>query len=143
MWREYIQQWEHNPIFLPGATATQIAEVEAALQVSLPEDLKGLLSETNGVPGKYDISLIWSTDQLIARNREMRTPLMRANYLPFDHLLFFTSAGNGDQFAYGVIEGEVKYQRIYVWNHEDDSRVSVAWSLKDFLERSYNGKMLI
>ena len=143
MWREYIQQWENKLTFLPGATATQLAQVETALNVTLPEDLKSLLREANGIVGEYDIPLIWSTDKLIERNREMREPVIRANYLPLDHLLFFTDAGNGDLFGFGIIEGEVKYGRIYVWNHEEDSRTNVAYSLKNFLERCLNGKMSI
>ncbi len=141
MWRDFVQQWDSNLTFLPGATPEQIAEVETALGVALPEALKSLLSEANGIMGEYAIPLIWPTDRLISRNREMRTPVMRANYLPLDHLLFFTDAGNGDQFAFGVIEGEVKYERIYVWDHEDDSRACLAFSLKDFLGRWLSGKL--
>lgn len=143
MWRELIQSLDPTATLLPAATSSQIANVKSALGITLPESLKNLLYESNGVLGKYGISLLWSTEEIIQRNWEMRTPAIRAHYLPFEHFLFFTGAGNGDQFAFGIIEGEIKFERVFAWNHEDDSRVCVAWSLKDFLVRWFSGKLLV
>ena len=43
-------------------------------------------------------------------------------------------AGNGDQFAFVVLDGEVRRDDIFVWNHEDDSRSWVAPRLEAFYE---------
>ena len=51
MWRELIQSLEPEATFFPPATAIDIAEVETALEVALPDDLKSLLTESNGVSG--------------------------------------------------------------------------------------------
>jgi hypothetical protein len=143
MWIEQIQLLEPAATFLPAATDEQIATLEAFLGVALPDDLKNLLFESNGVQGRKGNSLIWSTEESLQRNQEMRTPEMRANYLSFEHLLFFADAGNGDQFAYGIIQGEVKFQKIYAWKHEDDSRICFASSLEAFLTGWLSGKRSI
>jgi len=63
-----------------------------------------------------------------------RSEEYRDRYMPFDHLLFFSDAGNGDVFGYAIINGVIQTSRIYVWNHEDDSRSCVAPSLKYFIK---------
>lgn len=60
-------------------------------------------------------------------------------YLPFEGLVFFSDASNGDQFAISL-RGP---QDIYVWNHEDDSRFWVASTVMDFLRRSMTGELQI
>ncbi len=70
-------------------------------------------------------------DNLFYRNFED----YRDIYMPFDNLLFFSDAGNGDLFCYAILKnGTIEKTDIYVWNHEDDSRTWVAASLKHFIE---------
>lgn len=59
--------------------------------------------------------------------------------MPFDCLLFFADAGNGEQFAYSIQDGLIRKDDIYVWNHEDDSRTWVAPSLKKFIQWGLEG----
>jgi len=47
----------------------------------------------------------------------------RELYMPFDPLLFFADAGNGDQFAFPRTPPR---DEVFVWDHEDDSRRWVA-----------------
>jgi hypothetical protein len=142
MWRKLIQRLEPEATFFPGATPTQIAEVEAALAISLPDDLRNLLTESNGVFGAYELNLIWSVDQIQTRNREMRTAAhFREIYMPFDPLLFFADAGNGDQFAFRILQGAIRKPNIFVWNHEDDSRTWAAPSLALYIEWWLSGKL--
>jgi len=55
--------------------------------------------------------------------------------MPFNHLLFFGDAGNGDQFAFSIhADGKIYRPDVFVWNHEDDSRTWIAPSLKTFFE---------
>lgn len=66
----------------------------------------------------------------------------RELYMPFDHLLFFGDAGNGDQFAFPIqSDGLIHRLDVFVWNHEDDSRSWVARSLKDYLDRWLTGRL--
>jgi SMI1-KNR4 cell-wall len=142
MWRELIQGLEPEATFFPAATSTQIAGVEAALRVTLPDDLKNLLTESNGVHGAYGLGLIWSLDRIQASNQEMRAaPHFKEMYMPFDSLLFFADAGNGDQFAFRIIQGAIRRANVFAWNHEDDSRTWAAPSLEDYLEWWLSGKL--
>jgi hypothetical protein len=144
MWRELILSLDPKAMLLPPATEEQIAALEQTLGVALPGDLKSLLRESNGVAGEYGVSLIWSTEEIAERNIAMRTqPPFLTDYMPFESLLFFADAGNGDQFAYRIIQQTARENRIYAWNHEDDGRTSVAWLLQDFLERWLNGTLKI
>jgi hypothetical protein len=61
-------------------------------------------------------------------------------YMPFDPLLFFADAGNGDQFAF---RWKAELPDIFVWDHENDSRTWVAPSLAKYLEWWLNGTIKI
>lgn len=60
--------------------------------------------------------------------------------MPFDPLLFFGDAGNGDQFAFRLVSG-LRDKDIYVWNHENDSRTWVGPSLSRYLEWWADGRI--
>lgn len=144
MWREYIQALEPTATFFSGAVQSPLSSLERALGIVLPDELRSLLAESNGVLGAYGLRLLWEVEEIIQRNMEMRTaPLFLEHSMPFEHLLFFADAGNGDQFAFGIIQGAIKRPDIYVWNHEDDSRTWVAPSLKRYLEWWLSGKLNI
>jgi hypothetical protein len=144
MWRELIHTLEPSATYFPGASELQLAAVEQALGVALPAELRQLLLETNGVSGTLGLQLVWSTEEIIKRNLEKRRDeVFRDSYMPFDHLLFFADAGNGDQFAFPIIGGSMKRPTIFAWNHEDDSRMWVAPSLRRYLEWWLTGTISI
>jgi hypothetical protein len=62
--------------------------------------------------------------------------------MPFDHLLFFADARNGDQFVFPIMADGVIRQDV-LWNHNDDSRTCVAPSLMIFLERWLQGRLSV
>lgn len=144
MWCEIIKAMDPYSKFFPGATTDQIITLEKALSIKLPEELKNLLSETNGVRGKYELSLLWSAEQIVQENLDRRTNVAYLeNYMPFENLLFFADAGNGDMFAFSIIQGVIKRSVIFVWDHEDDSRRCIAYSLQSFVEGWLSGKLSI
>jgi len=99
--------------------------------VALPGDLTSLLSETNGVTDRYGAGLIWSTDRVISDNQSFRESFAEL-YMPFDALLFFADAGNGDQFAFPLTSAGAR-DDVFVWDHESDSRRWYASSLEQYL----------
>jgi hypothetical protein len=138
MWREMASQLFHDAKLSVSATQADIQKVEAALQLSLPDDLKGFLLESNGLVAHYGSHLVWSTREIIEQNR-----LFRDNadfpelYMPFDCLLFFGADVNGDQFAYRVLAGRIRDTSwIFKWDHESDNREWFAADLKDYFSRS-------
>lgn len=124
-----------------GASEAAIRACEAGLGQALPQDLGELLRETDGVEGGYGLGLIWPVERIKADNLAFRTnPRFAQIYLPFDPLLFFADAGNGDQFAFMPSDRPAD---VFVWDHESDRRTMIAPSLASYLERWLNGILTI
>src|SRR5207248_6217932 len=100
-WRELVQRLSPDCTFTTPATPAQLRAAERALGVGLPDDLRGLLLETNGIVGRYGIGLVWPVERIAADNVAFRANAdFRGLYMPFDHLLFFADEGSGDQYAF-------------------------------------------
>lgn len=139
MLSEQIATWGTADFHEP-ATPQSIRAAEAKLGAPLPSELRELLSETDGVVGEYGLGLVWTAERIGEDNARFRSDLEFADlYLPFEGLVFFSDAGNGDQFA-ASLRGA---QDVYVWNHEDDSRVWVASTVLDFLKRWMTDELTI
>lgn len=148
MWRELInelmlQAADPTKIrYVAGAKEEQLAALNTVLDTALPEDLAMLLRESNGILDEYGLHIIWSTEEIERYNHEMRFSEIYAEiYMPFTDMLFFADAGNGDRFAFPILQGKVKTSSIFAWDHEDDSRTVVAFSLQSYLERWLSGKL--
>ena len=110
----------------------------------MPEDLASLLRESNGVIDDSSLHIIWSTEDIERYNYEMRSSREYTElYMSFADMLFFADAGNGDRFAFPIIQGKVEETAVFAWDHEDDSRVVVAYSLQSYLEGWLSGKLNI
>jgi hypothetical protein len=68
------------------------------------------------------------------------SPEFAAIYMPFDPLLFFADAGNGDQFGFVPRDSR---RDAFVWNHEDDSRTWAAPDLSKYLEWWLGGRLTV
>ncbi len=166
-WRQWIQDayslsrpdgYSLEPVFYPPTSHEVMAEAETTLNVTFPEELAALLSETNGVMNQMRFStspgademvdtgyLFWSVSKIREENLTLREWANGANnsYLPLDGFLFFADAGNGDLFGYAITNRRIPSGDIYMWNHEDDSRTPVAPSLRTFLDSWLSGKIKI
>jgi hypothetical protein len=60
--------------------------------------------------------------------------------MPFDPLLFFADAGNGDQFAFVLRD---RRKDVFVWDHETDSRKWVAPDLGSYLTWWLDGRIRV
>ena len=118
--------------FAQPASEALIADAESALGVVFPPELESLLAETNGITELAEIAdeeivtghFIWAVERIKRENLDFRTSsLYKETYMPFDSLLFFADSGCGDNFGFAVLNGEVRKPHVYVWNHEDDSRI--------------------
>jgi hypothetical protein len=135
-WKERIQRWEPKCSFGQPVAPAALASAERSLGVALPEDLKKLLCECDGFTEPTGgFHLVWPAQQIESENLQFRSnPDFRELYMPFDHLLFFGEAGDGDQFAFPICDGAVRRADVFVWNHEDDSRSWVAPRLETYVE---------
>lgn len=137
MWKEAAAEALPEVEFRAPVDATALAEGERRLGRGLPAQLAALLSETNGIVGEYGTDVVWSLDRIVEQNLLFWSPdTFPGLYMPFDPLLFFGDDGGGDQFAF-VLTPE--RPDIFVWDHEDDSRVWAARELEDYLHRSLAG----
>lgn len=138
------------PVFSPPASRQSIDECENRLGVIFPDELKSLLLQTNGVRqqlsttrGENDSDyFLFSVERILEINMFERA--QTGDYtMPLDCLLFFAEDGVGDYFGFAVVKGIVPHSRIYFWNHEDDSRLSISPSLAYFIENWRNGKIKV
>ncbi len=143
MWKEFVQRHTDKCEFTAPSTVDQLDDAESRLGVGLPEDLRGLLLETDGVVGEYGEGVIWPLKRIVEENLSFRAnAVFRELYMPFDHLLFFGDYANGDQFAFPIqADGVMHRLDVFVWMHEEDSRNWVASSVRDYLDRLLSGKI--
>ncbi|WP_239114806.1 SMI1/KNR4 family protein [Planotetraspora kaengkrachanensis] len=120
--------------FAEPASDEAINQIERLLGQAVPDELRELLRQTNGVRAEYGSGLVWSAQEIIKGNTEFRQSADFAElYMSFDQLMFMGDNGGGDQFAY--VRVPARPGDVFVWDHETDERKWVARSLEDYLER--------
>jgi hypothetical protein len=136
-WKRTIKKAASDAEFANPASESQIKTVEQALSIQLPQALRQVLLESDGVKAHYGAGIVWSSSEIQKQNQTFRTDAgFRGLYMPFDHLLFFGSDVGGDQFAYAIhADGQIHKNDIFRWKHETDERVWAANSLQMFFER--------
>lgn len=136
---EQIAEWGKAQ-FRDPATRAALQDVEASLGHSLTHELRELLIETDGIEGEYGLSLLWTAERIASDNRHFRSSAEFGDlYMPFDGLVFFADAGNGDQF-FQSLSGN---NDVYVWDHEDDSRTWVASTVLGYLKAWMRGELSV
>lgn len=136
---EQIGEWGEAH-FREPATRDALQGVEASLGHPLPDELRQLLTETNGIEGEYGLGLLWTAERIASDNHHFRIDAEFADlYMPFGGLVFFADAGNGDQF-FMSLSGNTE---VYVWDHESDSRTWVASTVLGYLEAWMLGQLTI
>lgn len=144
MFKSLIGGYSEKCIFNEPAGIEKIENTEIQLKTRFPNELRELLRESNGIKGEFEHGLLWTIEDILRINLEFRNDAHLKNiYMPFDSLLFFADAGNGDQFAYPIQNGEIKNADIFVWNHEDDSRSWVAPDILKYFEWWLTGQLKI
>jgi SMI1-KNR4 cell-wall len=145
MWIEWLSSrpYAAELEFRRPADEHVLSNAERQLGAPLAADLHALLGESDGVLGQYGLGVVWPAARIVEDNVNFRTGTgFTALYMPFDGMLFFADAGNGDQFAFRVLARE-SGPDIYAWNHEDDSRMWVARDLPDYFDRWLGGELKI
>lgn len=143
-WPADLRNLRPCPNFTDGLSEADLVVAETQLGLTLPQHLRDLLAYSDGLTGEYELALVWPLQRIVDENLHFRdNTAFKTLYMPFDCLLFFSDAGNGDQFAYTIVGGEVRRPDIFVWNHETDSRTWVASSLRSFLPDWLNGKISV
>ncbi len=144
MWRELAERIHPDGSLGPPASELALNDIEAALGVGLPPELRALLREANGIRDRYGNGIL-SAEQILQRNLEMRSDADQDDlYMPFAPLLFFADAGNGDLFGFPIQgDGNINRPDVFHWNHETDSRVWIAKDLQQFVEKWFSGQLMV
>ena len=119
----------------PPADLKMITNAESRLNVMFPNDLTELWLEMDG-----DNCLLLSVKQIIEDNLLVRETLSDC-YEGLDELLFIGGNGCGDYYSYSIMDGKIKSTEIVRWEHEDNSRIVVANSLKEMIDKYYNDEI--
>ena len=143
-WRERIteayrrresQSVPASPEFQPGAPEDALQEAERALGQRLPEDLRALLSESDGVLEVLEIEgerieslwILWTTEEIVQNQN--------------DTFLFFGSVGtDGILFGYDRTENT---GQIWAWHPMESRRQLVGESLAEFLYGWIGGSVAV
>ncbi len=142
MWKQLIESYTSDFTSFPPTIAEEIANAEQTLKIQFTDELKSLLTESNGFQARYGSGLIWSVQNIVQQNLEYRQyPDFKSLYMPFDHLLFFSDTGCGDLYGYAIRDGVIHQEDIFRWDHETDSRINVALGLRDYIDRFFNDKL--
>lgn len=139
MFIDEIGAWGDAHFHEPAAHDA-IESAEASLGHRLPDELRGLLTETNGIEGEFELGLLWTVERIAADNALFRTTIDFADlYMPFVGLVFFADGGNGDQFFLSLSGNN----DVYVWDHENDSRRWVASTVLGYLKAWMRGQLTV
>jgi len=135
-WKQLIKGYARDAEFGQPASESQLAAVEQAIKIRLPDTLRDFLLEADGVTADYGSGVIWSAADIQKNNQKFRTDAgFRSLYMPFDHLLFFGADGGGDRFAFAIhADGQIHKHDVFRWEHENDSRSWFAGGLERFFE---------
>lgn len=140
MWRELIGGLYDDAQFGVPASDEAIDQIERLLNQTVPDDLRELLRETDGVQAEYGSGLVWSVQDIITENTRFRQSADFAElYTSFDQLMFMGDDGGGNQFAH--VRVPARGPDLFVWDHETDERKWVAGSLEEYLRRRASSYM--
>jgi len=136
--------------FNPAASAGRIADAAAALDAALPDSLRSLLLETDGVTDMMAIDggawfesmwLLWTVEEIELQNCDHRAAGTRRR--DFGDVVFFAGAGtDGILFAFPVT-GRVCSPRVVVWHPIRDEFSDLAPSLEAFLRGWLTGTISV
>lgn len=139
MYRELLNQFlADNPYMkiAAPASAEEIALAEKKLGLSLPPELKTLLSELNG-----DNWLIFSTDRIAETTEFVRQGLSEC-YEDVGSYLFIGDNGCGDYYCYKLdSDGVPDASALYRFEHETGEAIPVAANLSEWIWRYYHDEV--
>lgn len=131
---DLIEKLKSTYSFGLPVSSYELANFEIDLGLSLPERLKAILEETNGIEGEYGTKIFWSTEEILQNNLNLRSNEdFKDLYMPFDSLLFFAEEANSDFYGFVIVNGEITRDDIFIWDHETDSRSWFASNLESYL----------
>jgi hypothetical protein len=121
-----------------------LGDAEERLGMVLPEDLRSLLHESDGINGAGRGEPVWPVERIAEENVLLRsagsTPALPDG--ADDDLLFFGDAGQGQLFAYELdAGGEVSESDVFLWQPGLGEAVWIASDLQSLLDDWVRGEL--
>lgn len=135
-WKTILRSLFESPQFGTPATPDDLENVWLNLDTELPEDLKNLLKETNGLTVQ-ECGVVWSTQDMVAKNMDHWTsPVVPGPGGALEEYLFIGGEPGGHSYAYrrsciGIPRKELLYQ----WNPNSSTFDEFATDLQEYLVR--------
>lgn len=129
------------------ASAADLHRVERVLDIQLPEQLRSLLSSSNGIADARGQAWIFDASEIMHYNMEVRAedsayrfmdPDDRLDQQPIDEFLVFSDLpGEGDLLAICLfpVDG-FRPGEIVLWEHAENDRTRIAPDLASWIEHS-------
>ncbi|GMA16939.1 hypothetical protein E5F05_15925 [Deinococcus metallilatus] len=121
----------------PPVRRDDLESLRNSINLPLPTAYKDFLKFSDGL--ELLSPVILSARQAIFKNQELRGEHWGELYLSFAGMFFFGEDADGDLFFFRILNNEVD-EGVFVWRHEDDSRIRVSYTLEAFLEQYISGK---
>lgn len=135
------------PQYYPPAQPEDLDALESEFHLVLPDDLRRLLLETDGVMETIQVGgdmvesgwLVWPVETALRENRALR----RQPDTP--RSLFFIANPGVDGVLFGIHAGEQAEElcEVFAWQPVDHSIVQIAPSLQKFLEGWLMGEIRV
>lgn len=124
--------------------ADALAEAEDRLELILPEDLRSLLGETDGLSDGHGREPVWPVERIAEENVLLRsagaTPALPDG--ADEDLLFFGEAGEGDLFAYELDDdGDISEPDVFLWRADVGEARWAASDLQSLLDSWFAGTL--
>ncbi len=147
MWTAWLRGLDSLPDAVSLAEPVDpdaLGDAEQRLGLMLPEDLRSLLSETDGLGGAGRGEPVWPVERIAAENVLLRsegsTPALPDG--ADDDLLFFGDAGKGQLFAYELdAGGEISDPDVFIWQPGLGEAVWIASDLQSLLDDWVRGEL--
>ncbi|BBN95561.1 hypothetical protein DEIGR_100978 [Deinococcus grandis] len=134
-WRRLTTMSDRVTLRAP-VTDMDLQDLRSCAGLQLPQEYEDFLRCSDGLD-VYS-SIVFPSKDAVVRNTRPITENWDELYMPVTGLFFFGEDASGDLFFFRRLKSCVD-QSVYVWRHEDDSRIQIAFSLAGFLEKYLSG----
>lgn len=144
-WLRALEPADGEVVLTEPAGDDALADAEDRLELILPEDLRSLLAETDGVSVSSGGEPVWPVERIAEENALLRsagaTPALPEG--ADEDLLFFGEAGGGDLFVYELDDDgdDISEPDIYLWQAAVGEARWIASDLQSLLDIWFAGTL--
>jgi hypothetical protein len=125
---------EGSLVFKPPATEVLLQKLAITFGTCLPNDFLRFMRESNGLEERHGLPLVYSVEEILKLNEDLRMTDEYPDSMPVDDLLFFGNFyHNGDYAGFGLARETRHCTSVFRWESFEDERTYLASNLSDWL----------